>query len=142
VALVIVIIVIRTGRAMILPGKDALDDTIDDAYQVQLKTIAESIYEYRIATGKWPTHAEDLTKTSLAVQAPLILKMVQDEYFVVNWRDDWKPNPRENGGRILVWAKSGRPRMGWVWVCWGDMRMEYMHQDRVAAILRENKDEN
>jgi hypothetical protein len=113
-----------------------LVEVADTADKLHLKLIAESIYEYQAMKGRWPCCAEDLQETSLPLKAPYDVGLVKNGPFVVVWPQDLDMDPKKNGRRLLVYTLGGPARDGWVWVCWGDLRTEYMNGDQFQAVLR------
>lgn len=118
-----------------LTGNTGTRQVSDEADKFHLRRIAESIYEHYALTGKWPGKAGDLRKTSLG-KLPYDIPLIEDEHYVVLWGEDLKPNPKENGQRLLVYAKGGPLRRGWKWVCWGDFRTEYLSEEQLQAVLQ------
>ncbi|OAI47458.1 hypothetical protein AYO44_09500 [Planctomycetaceae bacterium SCGC AG-212-F19] len=125
--------------AMILLRVHPLVEVADTADQLHMNWIAESIYEYRAIKGHWPSRPDDLLQTSLAVKAPHDIGLLKTGPYVVVWPQDLDPDPKKNGGRVLVYTRGGPARLGWVWVCWGDYRMEYMKGEQFEAILQANQ---
>lgn len=61
---------------------------------------------------------------------------LQNGSIVVVWNDKLKPNPRDNSGVILAYHNKGlRAWLGRQWVCWGDLRTEYISSKRLKAVL-------
>jgi hypothetical protein len=113
-----------------------LVEVADEADKLHLKLIAESIYEYHGKHGRWPTKADDLRETSLPLTAPHDIETVKNGPYVVVWPKKLDPDPKKNGQRLLVYTRGGPARMGWIWLCWGDFRMEYVSGEQFDAILR------
>jgi hypothetical protein len=133
VAIAVVFVVI--DLVMLLTRVHPLVEVADTADQLHLKLIAESVYEYHTMNDRWPTRAEDLQGTSLPLKAPLDVGLVKNGPYVVVWPQRLDPDPKKNGERILVYTRGGPARRGWVWVCWGDFRMEYMPGEQFDAAL-------
>jgi hypothetical protein len=114
-------------------------EVADEADRLHLKLIAESVYEYQAKNGRWPVQAEDLQGTSLPLTAPQDVGLVKNGPYVVVWPRDLNPDPKKNGSRILVYTRGGPARRGWVWVCWGDFRTEYMPGEQFDAVLQAGK---
>ena len=57
---------------------------------------------------------------------------------VVIWREDLKPDPKENAGLVLLYYNKGLfSLLGRNWVCWGDLRTEYIKSSELRAKLRD-----
>ena len=125
---------------VLLVPNHPLSQVADEADKLHLKLIAESVYEYHGKNGRWPGKAEDLLETSLPEKAPYDIALVKDGPFVVVWPQDLDPDPKKNARRLLVYTKGGPARLGWIWVCWGDYRTEYINGDQLQAILRAGKE--
>jgi hypothetical protein len=118
--LAVVTVAIVPVLIVILSPFSGLRDVAHEATQLHLNLIGSSIYEYRAKTGRWPTQIEDLAKTSLPVKSPHWKKMLVDEVDVIVWHKDLKPEPKENGGDILVYHNKGRiAQRGQSWVLLG-----------------------
>ena len=116
-------------------------DLASQAIRYQLGVYGTSIYEYRVATGRWPESAADLARTSI----PGRFRHWQDELLsgtvVVIWPHNMEPNPRDNGHRILAYFNGGLiARFGRKWVLWGDLRTEYLPNDKLTTALQAAKD--
>jgi hypothetical protein len=135
-ALVGVLVVFAVNAVMTLVGVHPLVGVADEADRLHLKLIAESVYEYRATKGRWPTQAEDLLETSLPATAPHDVGLVKNGPYAVVWPQDLDPDPKKNGGRLLVYTLGGPARRGWVWVCWGDFRTEYLSREQFQAVLQ------
>lgn len=110
----------------------------DHTEKLHLELIARSIYDYHASAGRWPTQPGDLLQTSLPQQCPHDVAMMRAGAFVVNWPTaDWQPTPQENADRLLLYSKGGPLRFGRVWVCWGDLRLEYMKEEHALELLRQ-----
>lgn len=108
------------------------------AIQAWLKLVGTSIYEYRSKTGNWPQKIDDLEQTSLPAQ----MRMWQETArpMQILWPKDLKPDPRDNAGVVLIYYGGGLfSRLGRRWVCWGDLRTEYMQDSDLQARLAEQK---
>jgi hypothetical protein len=93
-----------------------------------LENIGRSVYEYHSKNGRWPATVDDLAETAVFQRAPNWKQMLDDRTIVVVLDDDLKPDPQENAGRVLVYHNKGlfAWSLGKVWVCWGDLRTEYI----------------
>jgi hypothetical protein len=109
-------------------------DIGNQAIQLHLKLIGSAIYEYHTKTGNWPTGPDDLTITSLP---PVDVPDIKAGIEVVIWHQDLKADPKENANRILVYHDAGLvSKTGRVWVCWGDLRAEYIRREELEAVLQ------
>ena len=107
-----------------------------ESLQYQLKAIGESIYEYHTQTGQWPQNIDDLGRTSLAAQLRYWKQALDSGSIVVVWHDHLNPNPAENRDKVLAYHNKGTlAMMGQQWVCWGDLRTEYVDSKRLQAAL-------
>ena len=96
--------------------------------------------EYHSITGQWASQTDDLTKTSLPQQTRYWEQMLDDQSIVV-WHKNWKPDPKDNARLILAYHNKGlSARLGRVWVCWGDLRTEYIRIEDLLARLRSSND--
>jgi hypothetical protein len=109
------------------------DSIPHQAIRLHLKLVCASIYEFHSKTGRWPARFEDLAETSLPQKVPS-WRMVEPQTIVVLWRNDLKPDPKANAAVILAYYNKGLfSRLGRMWVCWGDLRTEYVKADEVRA---------
>jgi hypothetical protein len=63
--------------------------------------------------------------------------MIDSGTNVVVWHDDLKPDPKDNADLILAYHNRGL--LAWLgrhWVCWGDLRTEYITTQQLRAKLR------
>ena len=115
----------------------SLSDISNHAIRLHLRLIGSSIYEYHTKTGLWPTRVEDLAETSLPLQSPYWRVMIESGTNVVVWHDDLKPDPKDNADLILAYHNRGL--LAWLgrqWVCWGDLRTEYITTRQLRAKLQ------
>ena len=112
------------------------------AIQLHLRLVGSSIYEFHTNTGRWPERAEDLARTSLPLRSPYWKQLLDRGIIVVVWPKDLRPNPKDNEGRVLTYDNGGGlfARLGRVWVCWGDLRTEYVKAEELAGKLSARKD--
>ena len=62
--------------------------------------------------------------------------MLENGTNVIIWPKKLKPDPKENGGAILAYHNKGLlASMGRVWVCWGDLRTDYIKSVDLQAHL-------
>lgn len=108
----------------------------NESLQYQLKVIGESIYDYHTQTGRWPQNIDDLERTSLGAQLRHWKQALQSGSIVVVWHDRLSPKPAENRDKVLAYHNKGAlAMMGSQWVCWGDLRTEYVDSKRLQAAL-------
>jgi len=108
----------------------------DQALQYELKAIGQSIYEYHETMGQWPHNVGDLARTSLPVRVPYWKPSLESGSIVVVWHDHLNPNPQDNRDVVLAYHSRGTLAMfGRQWVCWGDLRVEYVSSKRLHAAL-------
>lgn len=115
-------------------------DIASHALRLHLTVVAASIYEYHSATEQWPRGADDLTKTSLQSRSPHWRELLESGAIKVVWHRGLKPNPDDNADQVI--AYQGRGLLccfGRVWVCWGDLRTEYVEDDSLEAALQRAK---
>jgi hypothetical protein len=116
-------------------------DMSDQSAQNYLRLYGSSIYEYHALTGKWPSQIDDLARTSLPLQNPHWWKAQVDiEADVIVWPKDLKPDPKENARVILAYHNKGLDaEMGRIWVCWGDLRTEWITPEELQDNLNKLK---
>jgi hypothetical protein len=109
-----------------------------EAVRLHLRLTGSSVYEYHARFGRWPTRTDDLAKTSLPAVSPHWRYELDEGLIVVVWPTDWKPAPKDNADRVLAYyAKGLISERGRMWVCWGDLRIEYVETDALRAYLNE-----
>ena len=102
--------------------------------QFDLRAIGESIYEARASRGAWPTSVSDLEGTAY-LEMPHRRELLEKRLFVVVWQPDLDPNVSANRHRILAYDNgSAIARMGWIWACRGDLRIERISSRDVEAL--------
>jgi hypothetical protein len=112
-----------------------------ESTRLHLGYFGSSIYEYHEATGNWPTQIGDLALTSLPAKSPYWKTILDDEVDVIVWHKTLKPDPKDNAGHILVYHNKGLiSKRGQSWVCWGDLRTEYIKTEYLRAYLKSLKD--
>ena len=115
-------------------------DIASSAIQFDLRMIGESLYEARAKNGVWPARIEDLSATAY-LALPHRKAMLENGVFVVVWHENLAPNPEANGQRVLAYDnKSLLPRFGRVWVCRGDLRVEYVEAEELQRLLKINRE--
>jgi hypothetical protein len=111
-------------------------DIANSSIQLHLGLLGSSVYEYQAKMGRWPTRIDDLAQTSLT-QIPSWKRQLQEEVMVVVWPKDLKPDPKDNADAILAYHNKGLlAEFGRVWVCWGDLRTEYIEAENLRARLQ------
>lgn len=122
-----------------IPGGVA--DVADESVRLQLHFIGASIYEHHNRSGKWPAQPADLAGTSLPASLPYWKMLLDDELVIVVWHKSLKPEPKDNAGQILAYYNKGLiSARGRNWVCWGDLRTEYIKTEDLKAYLAQRKD--
>ena len=63
---------------------------------------------------------------------------MEDEVYVIVWPTKLEPDSKDNADVILAYHNKGLlAKLGRKWVCWGDLRTEYIRtkdlRDRVEA---------
>jgi len=108
-----------------------------EAIQLHLRLTASSIYEFHNATGRWPKVADDLAATSLAQTSPYWRTLIDNGSVAVVWNSDLKPDPKDNASLLLTYNNAGLfSKLGRVWVCWGDLRTEYIKEELLRSQLK------
>ena len=126
---------------MIFSPFSGVRDVAHEATRLHLGLYGSSIYEYHAATGKWPTEIGDLAMTSLPAKSPYWKVMLDDDVDVIVWHKTLKPDPKDNAGQILVYHNKGLiATMGRTWVCWGDLRTEYIKTEDLRDYLNNLKE--
>jgi hypothetical protein len=111
------------------------------AIQTWLRLYGSAIYEYHSKTGQWPSRTDDLAKTSLPQGFRYWRQTLDDQAIVIVWNKDLKTVPKDNARLILAYHNKGLyARLGRVWVCWGDLRTEYITVEDLRAHLQTGKD--
>jgi hypothetical protein len=109
----------------------------NEALQYQLQVIGRSIYEYHAKTGQWPDKVDDLDATSIGIGLRYWKPIIQNGSIVIVWHDKLHPDPKDNAGVILAYHNEGLLAwMGRKWVCWGDLRTEYLSSRQVRDVLK------
>jgi hypothetical protein len=109
----------------------------NQALQYQLQVIGRSIYEYHAKTGQWPDKVDDLEATSIGMGLRYWKPIIHNGSIVIVWHDTLHPDPKDNAGVILAYHNKGLLAwMGRQWVCWGDLRTEYLSSRRLRDALK------
>ena len=112
------------------------DSIPHETIRLHLRLTASSIYEFHRAAGRWPTTADDLASTSLPQISPYWKTLIENDNVSIVWRSDLKPDPKDNAALVLTYNRTGLfPKLGRVWVCWGDLRTEYIKDEELQAKL-------
>ena len=107
-----------------------------ESIKIHLRLMGASLYEYHSLTGQWPAHAEDLTQTSLTQKSPYWKRMLDSGSDVIVFRGDLNSDPKNNANRILAYHPKGLfAELGRTWVCWGDLRLEYLKTNELRRRL-------
>jgi hypothetical protein len=118
-----------------------VSDVAHESTRLHLGFYGSSIYQYYALTGKWPMQIGDLAMTSLPAKSPYWRMMLDDEVDVIVWHKDLKPDPKDNADHILVYHNKGLiSERGRSWVCWGDLRTEYIKTEDLRAYLKNLED--
>ena len=121
-------------------GPGSISDISHNATRLHLRLIGASIYKYYAKTGRWPSRAEDQAETSLPRHSPYWKTLIDGGMVVVVWHDDLQPDPRDNAHVLLAYYNKGLiSSLGRHWVCWGDLRTEYIKDDQLRASLQAAK---
>jgi hypothetical protein len=111
-------------------------DLAHESIKYELHAIGQSIYEYHNMTGRWPSTADDLERTSLSLRQHYWQATIQNGSVVIVWNDHLSADPAENRNVVLAYHNKGTLAMtGYQWVCWGDLRTEYLSSKRLRAVL-------
>src|SRR5258708_7206977 len=110
---------------------------VNDADKYEVKTVAASIYEFRDVTGSWPPSIEDLRDhTSLRMRH--LPKQSWEQLLgdvVIVWPNHMSRTPAQNKNVVLAYQQTGKRLWPLLWVCWGDLRTEYVSKSRLATAL-------
>jgi len=132
-----VVIALVVNRRPLSGGKDVAHEAV----RLHLSFFGLSIYEYQAARGTWPTQIDDLEKTSLPVTSPYWRSWFADDAMVIVWHKNLKPDPKDNARHILAYHDKGLiAEGGHKWVCWGDLRTEYLKTEDLRAYVKSIKD--
>ena len=132
---------IAIGLVAIRGPFSGVSDVAHEAVRLHLNLIGTSIYEYHAITGKWPTQIDDLEKTPLPAKSPYWRSWFVNDAMVVVWHKNLRPDPKDNARHILIYHDKGLiAEGGHKWVCWGDLRTEYIKTGDLQAYLKNLKD--
>jgi hypothetical protein len=103
--------------------------------QFDLRKIGESVYEAHSRSGRWPARIADLAETSY-LKMPHRRTVLEDGLFVVVWQQDLDPNPAANRNQVLAYDNGSLlARLGMVWACRGDLRVERLRPEEVRLLV-------
>jgi len=86
-----------------------------------------------------PARVDDLDGTAY-VGLPYRRTMLDKGAYVVVWNHDLATNPQDNGHRVLAYDNSSLlSRFGRVWVCRGNLRVEYIEAGELHRLLNVQK---
>ena len=115
-------------------------DVVHQAIQIWLRLYADSIYEYQSITGQCASQIDDPAKTSLPKKFPYWKHVLDDGTIVIVWHSA-KTDSKDNAGLILAYHNKGLyAQLGRVWVCWGDLRTEYIKREDLQTRLQRQAD--
>jgi hypothetical protein len=101
-------------------------DVATRSIQFDLRKIGESVYEAHSMRGRWPRQIADLEGTEY-LKMPYRRRMLEEGAFVVVWQEDLDPDPARNRDRVLAYDNGSLlSRLGRVWACRGDLRVEVL----------------
>jgi hypothetical protein len=107
-----------------------------ESIRLHLQLTASSIYEFHQTAGRWPAKIDDLALTSLPLRSPYWRTLIENGSVAIAWRSDLKPNPKDNAALVMTYNNVGLfSKLGRVWVCWGDLRTEYVKEEELRAKL-------
>lgn len=110
------------------------------AVRLHLELFASSIYEYHRAKGKWPTRIDDFEETTLPARSPHWRSCLASDAMVILWHKDLMDDPKQNRRQILAYHDKGLiAARGRQWVCWGDLRTEYIPSEELRAYLERRR---
>ena len=111
-------------------------DVASESVRYSLKAIGQSVYEYHALTGQWPSNPDDLNRTTLLLRLRYWRPVVDNRSVVIVWRSDLNPDPAANAAKLLLYHNRGLlAMMGRHWVCWGDLRTEYITDKQLSQAL-------
>ena len=112
----------------------AQTDLAIDSIRFDLQKIGESIYQAHSRDGTWPTRITDLNGTAF-LKMPYRKAALERAVFSIVWQTDLNPNPALNRDRVLAYSNGGLlARLGFVWACRGDLRIERVGKQELAAL--------
>jgi len=128
VGTVIVVIVAAVAFIYVQVG------VVTQSIQFDLRKIGESVYEARARDGKWPARIADLEGTSYLMM-PYRRDLLETETYVIVWPQNFDADPAANSSHILAYDNgSFLALLGRVWACRGDLKVEQLSGQDLAAI--------
>jgi hypothetical protein len=101
-----------------------------------LEVVGASIYEFHDQFGRWPASADDLARTSLSAKMPYWRTILSAGTVVIEWPKSIDPLPHNNTRIVLAYYNRGLiSAFGHKWVCWGDLRTEYVADARLQGAI-------
>jgi hypothetical protein len=135
------VLTVAVALVMSIYNHGGITEMAHESVKIHLRLYAESIYEYHGRTGRWPTRIDDLAQTALPLQSPHWRAALENESNVIVWPKDMKPNLKDNADVVLVYHDKGTiATEGRKWVCWGDLRTEYISTEELQRYLRAEKE--
>jgi hypothetical protein len=132
----VVIVAAVIAWAVVILFFSGTSQVAHESLQYELNAIGQSIYEYHASTGRWPSGIDDLAETSLPLRLRYWKPILLNGSVVVVWHDNLPPDPKANAGVILAYHNRGLlAELGRQWVCWGDLRTEYISTKQLRAAL-------
>jgi hypothetical protein len=136
----LVVVAMTIALALISRPIVGVEDIAHESARLHLGLYGSSIYNFHAATGKWPAQIGDLALTSLPAKSPYWKLMLDEEVDVIVWHKSLNPDPRANAKDILAYHNKGLiSQRGQTWVCWGDLRTEYIKTEDLRAYLKNLK---
>jgi hypothetical protein len=134
------VILVTLGIVALLSGiywyYFSYDSIPHQTIRLHLRLTASSIYDFHNRTGRWPTVADELATTSLPHISPYWKTLIEDGTVAIVWRTDLKPDPKDNAALVMTYNSNGLfPKLGRLWICWGDLRTEYVKEEELRAKL-------
>jgi len=63
--------------------------------------------------------------------------LIDNGSVAVVWNSDLKLDPKDNASLLLTYNNAGLfSKLGRVWVCWGDLRTEYVKEEDLRSKLK------
>ena len=110
-------------------------DLIGRYHQFDLRVLGESIYEARTRRGAWPRRIEDLNGTEY-LKMPYRREGLEKGQYIILWPVEFEDEPVQNSDKVLAYDNGTvLARLGWVWVCRGDLRTEPMTRKSLQRLL-------
>jgi hypothetical protein len=135
---VLAIIVVGAACVAVVQTYYGVTDAASESVRYTLKSIGQSIYGYHAQTGQWPSNPDDLNRTTLLLRLRYWRVVVDNRSVVIAWRHDLNADPAANAGKLLLYHNRGLlAMMGRHWVCWGDLRTEYVTDRQLKQALSE-----